>query len=67
MRAQLIDALRGYWPDADDATAEPLLLGDPGTPQSQNRERLTRLLLRALREHEQEIRELRQRVTAPGG
>lgn len=75
MRQALIAALRGYWPDADDAVDDPLLLGRPDEPQSLNAERFTRLMLRALREVEQDrradrqaaqaaIQDLRQRVAA---
>lgn len=73
MRQTLIDALKDYWPAADDAVADPLLLGNPDEPQSLNTERFTRLILRALREVEQDrqadrqaaqaaIQDLRQRV-----
>lgn len=65
MRKAIVDALRGYKPDdLDGVLAEPLWLGDEGAPQTLNRERFFTLLLMALREHELEIRDLRQRVVA---
>ena len=64
MRALLIVTLREHWSEADDPTTLPMLIGDEEGPRPVNGERLPRLMLRAIREHEQEIRELRQRIVA---
>jgi hypothetical protein len=75
MRAATIAALREYYQDTDDATALPLVQIDADGLPSVNPERIIRLLLRALREVEQDrqadrvaiqaaIQDLRQRVAA---
>ena len=64
MRPATIQALREYFADADDPTPGSAVIGAPGAAQSRDNDRLTRLLLRALREHELELRALEARVTA---
>lgn len=64
MRAVLIQALREYYGDGDDATTAPTLIGSQAGIPYPDPNRLARLLLKALREHETEIRALEARVAA---
>lgn len=64
MRAATIQALRGYYADADDATGDPVLVGSEEGIPYRDPERIIRLLLRALREQQQDINTLAARVAA---
>lgn len=75
MRATLVQALRDYYGDADDATTAPVLVGSAEGIPYPDPQRIVRLLLRAIREVEQDrqadrqaaqaaIQDLRQRVAA---
>jgi hypothetical protein len=80
MRAGLINALREYYADADDAVGEPMVIAprDENDLPRLNPQRFERLVLRALREIEQDriadrqaaqaaIADLRTRVAALEG
>jgi hypothetical protein len=63
MRAATVQALRDYFADGDDPTTAPMLLEAAGIPY-RDPERIIRLLLRALREQQQDINALTARVAA---
>lgn len=64
MRAATIQALREYFADADDPTPGTAFLGATPAPLSRDNDRLIRLLLRALREIDQDRQALATRVAA---
>lgn len=64
MRQATIDALRQYWQDTDDATRVSLIATDADGLPVADSTRIIRLLLRALREIEQDRQADRQAAQA---